>query len=105
MRIYNESLDSFIQVHPTFLYESLLCFGIFIILRIIGNKRRFSGQLLYIYFILYGFGRSIIESLRTDSLMIGNIRISMILSVVLCVFCLVLYFSAELCRRKDKNVD
>lgn len=75
----------YIQVHPTFLYESLCTFIIFIILYTKRNKRDFSGQLTYIYFILYGIARAIIEGFRIDSLMLGPIRISQILSIILSI--------------------
>ena len=73
----------YIQVHPTFLYESICTFIIFIILYKLKNKRKYEGQLTYIYFFLYGIARSIIEGFRTDSLMLGNFRISQILSILL----------------------
>ena len=79
MGIYE--LGEYIEVHPTFLYESIATFALFIVLICIKNKRKFEGQLTYISLIWYGFARMIIEGLRTDSLMMGNIRISQILSL------------------------
>lgn len=73
------------EVHPTFLYESISCLLIFILLYAMRNKRKYKGQFTYIYLCLYGFVRAIIEGLRTDSLMLGNIRISQILSIILCI--------------------
>ena len=75
----------YIQVHPTFLYESVCTFGIFLLLFLMRNKRKYSGQLTYIYFVLYGIARAIIEGFRTDSLMLGNFRISQILSIALSI--------------------
>ena len=75
----------YIQVHPTFLYESICTLIIFIILFTKRNKRTYSGEISYIYFLLYGIARAIIEGLRTDSLMLGNIRISQILSIMLSI--------------------
>lgn len=100
MRIYNKAESGFINVHPTFLYESILDFFIFLVLMKIRKKRKFEGQLTYIYFFIYGIGRAIIENLRTDSLMFFNVRISAILSVFLAFFALIMYFFAEKCRRK-----
>lgn len=78
---------SSIYVHPTFLYESLWNLGIliFLIWFTKKGKRRYDGQCLLLYFLLYGLGRAWIEGLRTDSLYIGssNIRISQALSLVL----------------------
>lgn len=73
------------EVHPTFLYESISCLLIFILLYTMRNKREYKGQLTYIYLCSYGFVRAIIEGLRTDSLMLGNIKISQILSIILCI--------------------
>lgn len=75
----------YIQVHPTFLYESICTLLIFIFLYIKSKKRTYSGELTYWYFFLYGVVRAIIESFRTDSLILGNIRISQLLSIVLSV--------------------
>ena len=77
--------ENYIQVHPTFLYESICTFIIFLFLFTKRNKRDYAGQLSYWYFFLYGIARAIIEGLRTDSLMVGNIRISQILSIILSV--------------------
>lgn len=83
-----------IYVHPTFLYESLWNLGIFIFLSVFvkKGKRRFDGQLMVIYFFLYGIGRAWIEGLRTDSLYIGQtgIRVSQALSVALVLISLVI---------------
>lgn len=75
----------YIQVHPTFLYESICTLIIFIFLYIKRNKRKYEGELTYWYFFLYGIARAIIEGFRTDSLMLGNIKIPQILSIVLSV--------------------
>ena len=75
----------YIEVHPTFLYESIACLCIFIILYILKNKRKYKGQITYTYLALYGLIRAFIEGLRTDSLMIGNFRISQVLSTILFV--------------------
>ena len=78
---------SSIYVHPTFLYESLWNLGIllFLIWFTKKGKRRYDGQCLLLYFLLYGLGRAWIEGLRTDSLYLfgSNIRVSQALSLVL----------------------
>ena len=83
---------SSIYVHPTFLYESLWNLGIliFLIWFTKKGKRRYDGQCLLLYFLMYGLGRAWIEGLRTDSLYIGssNIRVSQALSLVLAVISL-----------------
>ncbi len=63
-------------VHPTFLYESLWNLIGFIIINIIYKKKKFDGQIFLLYISWYGFGRMFIESLRTDSLYVGDFRIS-----------------------------
>jgi len=70
--------------HPTFLYESLWCvlgFAILLLIRKLTNKK--EGVVTCSYFIWYGIGRLFIEGLRTDSLYIGNIRVSQLVSIIL----------------------
>lgn len=81
----------YIEVHPTFLYESIVCFTIFIFLLLIKNKRIFKGQILFTYLILYSFQRFFVEGLRTDSLKVGNIKVSQMVSVIIFVSGLVMY--------------
>ncbi len=72
-------------VHPCFLYESIWCIAGFFVLNHISKNRKFKGQMVLLYCAWYGFGRAIIELLRTDSLMIGRIKVSCLLSIILCV--------------------
>ena len=60
----------YIQVHPTFLYESIWCFVGFLLLFRYIKKRKFNGDIALRYMIWYGAGRFWIEALRTDSLML-----------------------------------
>jgi len=94
MGIYE--FGEYIEVHPTFLYESIATFTLFIVLMILQKRRKFTGQITYIYFIGYGLARMIIEGLRTDSLMLGNIRISQLVSLAVFVCGIWLY-------RKNRN--
>lgn len=89
----------YIEVHPTFLYESIITLILFIMLIKIGKKRKFKGQLTYTYFIVYGLERMLVEGLRTDSLMLGSVRISQILSLILLILGIGLY----LCTRKKEG--
>ncbi len=75
----------YMEVHPTFLYESILTCFIFLILRKMQKKRKFQGQITYMYLFLYAGIRMFIEQLRVDSLMVGNFRISQILSIAIFV--------------------
>ncbi len=72
-------------VHPCFLYESIWCIAGFFILNHFSKKRRFSGEISLMYCVWYGFGRGFIELLRTDSLMIGNLKVSSLLSFLICI--------------------
>ncbi len=72
-------------VHPCFLYESIWCIIGFIVVHNLSKKRKFSGETALMYCAWYGFGRGFIELLRTDSLMLGPIRVSCILAFTLCV--------------------
>ena len=83
-------------VHPTFLYESLWnLVGLVLVLALLYPKKKFDGQIFCFYLIWYGFGRMLIESLRTDSLMLGNLRVSQgvgFLSFVLGILLLTVFF-------------
>lgn len=79
-------------VHPCFLYESIWCILGFILLNHIGKNRKFKGQLVLTYGIWYGLERGFLELIRTDSLMIGNFRVSSLLSFILCIGCSIAMF-------------
>ena len=77
--------------HPTFLYESLWNFIGFIILLIVRRSKYLKiGQLTGIYLLYYGIGRLLIESLRTDSLMLGNLKMAQLVSIAMIIIGLVL---------------
>ena len=90
MKLWVTSYTS-IEVHPTFLYESLWnLIGLLLIVFIVSKGRRFDGENTWFYFLWYGLGRSWIEGLRTDSLYLFNwelfgqrIRVSQALSIVM----------------------
>ena len=70
-------------VHPCFLYESVWCLLGFVLLAIFAKKiRKFDGQILLMYIGWYGLERFFVEGLRTDSLMIGSMRVSQLLAAV-----------------------
>ena len=66
----------FIQVHPTFLYESVWNLLILVTILIYTKHKKFEGELFLIYMGGYGLGRAFIEGLRTDQLTIGNTGIA-----------------------------
>lgn len=63
---------AFIQVHPTFLYESLWNLGVFLMLWLYRKKKKFQGELFLLYLAGYGAGRFWIEGIRTDQLVMNN---------------------------------
>jgi phosphatidylglycerol:prolipoprotein diacylglycerol transferase len=82
-----------IKVHPTFLYESIWCFVLFLLLRYIDSRRGFTGQIFLLYCMLYSAERFVVEGLRTDSLMLGPMRQAQVLSiaVIACAFIAYVY--------------
>lgn len=75
----------YIQVHPTFLYESLWNLGVLVFLLWYRKRKKFDGEILWMYFLGYGLGRAWIEGLRTDQLLFfgTGIPVSQALSMVL----------------------
>ena len=74
-----------VEVHPTFLYESLWnLIGLLLIVFVISKARRFDGENTCFYFLWYGVGRFWIEGLRTDSLYLFStgIRVSQLVAIV-----------------------
>ena len=94
------SASQYIEVHPTFLYESLWnLVGLLLMLFVITKGRRFDGENTWFYFLWYGLGRSWVEGLRTDSLYLFDwtfmgqpIRVSQALSMVMVVVAAVMLF-------------
>lgn len=81
--LHNLNGVDYIWVHPTFLYESCWNLLLLIIIFFMSRHKKFDGQLTAAYFLGYGTGRFIIESMRTDQLMIFNMPVSMVLSAML----------------------
>ncbi len=79
----NVTLSPEYAVHPCFLYESVWCLLGAVLLAITLIKwRKFDGQIILMYMGWYGFGRFFIEGIRTDSLMVGSLRISQAVAAV-----------------------
>jgi len=78
----------YIQVHPTFLYESMWNVTLFIFLQIYKKHKKFTGEIFLLYLFGYGIGRFWIEGLRTDQLKLfgSGLAVSQVLSVVLVIF-------------------
>lgn len=85
---------SYVQVHPTFLYESVWNLCVFFFLLWFSRRKKFKGQIFFLYLGLYGLGRFFIEGLRADSLMLfgTGIAVSQALSLVLVIVSIVLQY-------------
>lgn len=92
MRLWVSSYQ-YIEVHPTFFYESMWnLIGLLLVLFVISKGRRFDGENTWFYFLWYGLGRAWVEGLRTDSLYLFDwtfmgqpIRVSQALSIVMVI--------------------
>ncbi len=96
---------SYIQVHPTFLYESLWNLVLLIFLIWFTRRKKFNGEVFLLYLAGYGIGRFWIESLRTDQLLIPGINypVSMALAAALTVVSLVWIVVWHLKKRKKTS--
>jgi phosphatidylglycerol:prolipoprotein diacylglycerol transferase len=70
------------KVHPTFLYESVWNLCVFAFLVLTRKKKKYEGQIMVNYIVLYSLGRFFIEGLRTDSLMFGPLRMAQVISLI-----------------------
>jgi phosphatidylglycerol:prolipoprotein diacylglycerol transferase len=86
--------------HPTFLYESLWNFFVFLLLILLRRTKVNQGEIFFAYLILYSVGRFFVEGMRTDSLMFFNLRAAQLVSVSLIVISAVLIFV----RRRNKEI-
>ncbi len=106
MREHIEVIDDipFIQVHPTFLYESMWCAGVFILLLLYRRHKRFDGEVFLFYLLGYGLGRLWIEGLRTDQLLIPGtqIAVSQVLAGILAIVSagMIMWGRRRACTRK-----
>lgn len=83
---------NYIQVHPTFLYESLWNLGILVIMLLYQKHKKFTGEVFLIYLGGYGLGRAWIEHIRTDRLLIPgtNLAVSEVLAIVCVIVAVVI---------------
>ena len=94
MNMITENGISYIQAHPTFLYESFFSLILFIILVVLITKHyKFKGEILATYLIGYGIIRFFIEGLRTDSLMFMNtgIKVSQVVAIICIIIGALIY--------------
>jgi phosphatidylglycerol:prolipoprotein diacylglycerol transferase len=91
MREHMSSATNYIQVSPTFLYESLWNLGILIIILLYIKHKKFNGEIILLYLGGYGLGRAWIEGLRTDQLKMHTtgLPVSQMLAICLIIFAVV----------------
>ena len=91
--------------HPTFLYESILCLLGFLVLVFI-RRRKFAknSNIISLYLIWYGVIRFFIESLRTDSLMLGSLKMAQVISIIMIIIGIVMLIITSM-KSKYYNED
>lgn len=111
MRRNMEVIDgiNYIQVHPTFLYESLWNVGILLLMLWWRKYKKFDGEILLTYLFGYGIGRFWIEGLRTDQLLIPGtgVAVSQVLAILMAItsaIC-IYYFSKKKKSVQKENIE
>ncbi len=89
-----------VRVHPTFLYESIWNIGVFALLLLMRRRKKYEGQVMVVYMMAYSLGRFWIEGLRTDSLMLGPLRMAQVISVALIAVAVIIN---SIMIRRNKN--
>lgn len=90
--------------HPTFLYESIWNLCIFALLFYVLQRKKFDGQIIALYLIGYSAGRFWIEGLRTDSLMLGPLRVAQLISLAFVAIGFAMYYLGERSQRHKGEV-
>ena len=96
---------NYINVHPTFLYESLWNLGVMVLMLVYRKHKRFDGELCLLYLGGYGLGRFIIEGIRTDTLFLPGttIPVSQVLAMLMLIFAVVVDIAVRI-RLKKKSL-
>lgn len=89
VRMGIKTIEGYMEVHPVFFYECIATLLIFVILKILQNHRKFEGQIITLYCLLYSGIRFFLEGIRADSLMMFNFRASQVVSLIVFVISLV----------------
>lgn len=95
---------SYLKVHPTFFYESIWSIGVLILLLIYFKKKKFHGEIFFLYLLGYGLGRVWIEGLRTDQLIIANtgIPVSQLLAAILIIIAIInIYIRRKITKKNS----
>lgn len=91
---------------PTYLYESILNVIGFILLIIIRKFKKIKlGNITALYLIWYGIVRFIIESMRTDSLLLGNMKIAQLISIIMIIIGIIMLIVTSIKCDRYKNVE
>ncbi len=98
-------VDKGITVHPTFLYESVWNFLLFLVINLFEKHQKFDGEVFLWYLSGYGLGRFFIEGMRADSLWLGPVRISQILAAVCFVIGLLLIIYFRMRKKSAQNAE
>ena len=96
---------NYINVHPTFLYESLWNLGVMVLMLVYRKHKRFDGELCLLYLGGYGLGRFIIEGIRTDTLFLPGttIPVSQVLAMLMLIFAVAVDIAVRI-RLKKKSL-
>ena len=94
----------YIQVHPTYLYESLWNILVLVLILVFTTKKKFNGEIFLLYLVGYALGRVWIEGLRTDQLQIGStgIAVSQVLSGAIVIVGVVVWICVR--RKLGKKI-
>ena len=97
----------YIQVHPTYLYESMWCLMVLIIMLLYRKHKKFDGEVFLIYLLGYGLGRFWIEGIRTDTLFIPgtSLAVSQVLSLCMVIFAVVTDIVVRMHLKKQPKVE
>ena len=97
----------YIQVHPTYLYESMWCLMVLIIMLLYRKHKKFDGEVFLIYLLGYGLGRFWIEGIRTDTLFIPGttLAVSQVLSLCMVIFAVVTDIVVRMHLKKQPKVE
>lgn len=104
IRAHMSPETNYIQVHPTFLYESFYNLVLLILILVFHKKKAFEGEVILWYFGGYGIGRAIIEGIRTDRLLLAgtNIAVSQMLGILLFVSAFVIDLVVRMKKAKKQ---
>ena len=94
---------NYIQVHPTYLYESLWCLMVVVIMLLYRKHKKFDGEVFLVYLLGYGLGRVWIEGLRSDQLLLPKIGLpvsQMLAGVIVIVSLVLILYNRRKCKKE-----